>query len=146
MSYSCAAVAKQAKRRGLLSTQCTIQGQNGCPQESHLIFSCLHGINLPPQCYSSTGHSSSFRERGIDQAGLCNAFVCVMSTKRMNKTFLHCIQYIISVLCTYIYCMCMRECLCKVSVCVLQMHKQQDTKCVYVYTIVSLFAYGCVGS
>lgn len=49
---------------------CTMHhpGQSGFPQESHLISSSLHVINLLAQCYCSAGHSSSFRERGIDQA------------------------------------------------------------------------------
>lgn len=52
------------------------------PWEIHLISSSLHVINLPAQCYCNMGHSSSFRERGIDPAALSNAFMCVVSGKR----------------------------------------------------------------
>lgn len=55
------------KRKQASYWQCTIQEQSGSPQESHLISSSLHVINLPAQCYCSAGHFSSFRDRGIDQ-------------------------------------------------------------------------------
>ena len=70
---------REEKKSSFLSTQCTIQRQSGSPQESHLISSSLHVINLPAQCYCSAGHSSSFRERGIDQAkAACVAHLCVL--------------------------------------------------------------------
>lgn len=61
------------------------RGRGGCPWESHLISSSLHVINLLAQCYCSTGHSSSFREKGIDQASLGNAVMCVVSRKRKTE-------------------------------------------------------------
>lgn len=85
LSYSCAAAVKRAKGTRFLSALCTIQGQGGCPWESHLISSSLHVINLPVQCYCSTGHSSSFREKSIDQTSLGNAFMCVVSGKRKTE-------------------------------------------------------------
>lgn len=72
-------------------------GHTACPQESHLISSSLHVINLPPQCYCSNGHSSSFREKGIDQASLRNAFVRAVNRKKKGKTVRR-IRKILSVL------------------------------------------------
>lgn len=81
---SCCELCK--RKQGFLSTQCTIQGQSGSP-ESHLISSSLHVINLPAQCYCSAGHSSSFRERGIDQAGTASVVhLCVLWANREKWT------------------------------------------------------------
>lgn len=106
LSYSCAAFVKRAKWAGFLPTQSTIQAQTACPGESHLISSSLHVINLPPQCYCSPGHSSSFTGRSIDQTSFCNAFICE-NGKRKNKT-VRCIQHMLSLLCTLCVCHCIR--------------------------------------
>lgn len=95
--YAIAATASKEKR---LSTRCTFRGHTACPQESHLISSSLHVINLPPQCYCSHGHSSSFREKGIDQASLRNAFVHAVNREKKKSKTVRCIQNILSVLCT----------------------------------------------
>lgn len=101
-------------------TQCTIRGPFGSPQESHLISSSLHVINLPAQCYCRTGHSSSFSERGIDQARTASVVhLCAVSQQqRMNK-IVQCIKHIpcfSSPLCVFI-CICVRICLLNVRVC-----------------------------
>lgn len=81
------------KKTGFLSTQCTIQGQSGSPQESHLISSSLHVINLPAQCYCSAGHSSSFRGRGIDQAGTASVLHLCVSWANGKKNEQNCPEH-----------------------------------------------------
>lgn len=84
---------KKNKKTGFLSTQCTIQGQSGSPQESHLISSSLHVINLPAQCYCSAGHSSSFRGRGIDQAGTASVLHLCVSWANGKKNEQNCPEH-----------------------------------------------------
>lgn len=122
--YGIAAMASKEKR---LSTRCTFRGHTACPQESHLISSSLHVINLPPQCYCSHGHSSSFREKGIDQASLRNAFVHAVNRKK-KRAKLSGVYEKSSLCCVLAHVWpFMRErvrvCL---FVCVLQEYKQQD--------------------
>lgn len=87
------AKGKKNKKTGFLSTQCTIQGQSGSPQESHLISSSLHVINLPAQCYCSAGHSSSFRGRGIDQAGTASVLHLCVSWANGKKNEQNCPEH-----------------------------------------------------
>lgn len=105
-------------------------GHTACPQESHLISSSLHVINLPPQCYCSNGHSSSFREKGIDQASLRNAFVRAVNRKRRAK--LSSVYEKSPPCCVLAHVwafMCERVRVCPfVCVCV---YKQQDQECVF---------------
>lgn len=75
------------KRKQASYWQCTIQEQSGSPQESHLISSSLHVINLPAQCYCSAGHFSSFRDRGIDQVRTVSiVHLCVLWVKSLHNT------------------------------------------------------------
>lgn len=118
------AIAASKEKR--LSTWCTFRGHTACPQESHLISSSLHVINLPPQCYCSNGHSSSFREKGIDQASLRNAFVRAVNRKKRAK--LSRVYETSSLCCALAHVwafMCERVRVC-VFVCVLLEYKQQD--------------------
>lgn len=135
----------RAKKTGFLSTQRTIQGQSASRQESHLISSSLHVINLPAQCYCSAGHSSSFRERGIDQARTASVVhLCVLWANRKEWTKLSSV-YNTSCACFFFCCallhVCIYACLWKVNICIWKGQKQQDNKGVYVYTIVDWFAY-----
>lgn len=120
------AIAATGSEEKRLSTRCTFWGHTACPQESHLISSSLHVINLPPQCYCSNGHSSSFREKGIDQASLRNAFVRAVNRKKRAK--LSSVYETSSLCCVLAHVwafMCERVRMC-LSVCVLQEYKQQD--------------------
>lgn len=103
------------KRKQASYRQCTIQGQSGSPQESHLISSSLHVINLPAQCYCSAGHSSSFRDRGIDQVRTVSvAHLCVLwANKQRIKSLFNYAFVFSSINYFYMYVCLMNECIFK---------------------------------
>lgn len=110
----------------LPNRQCTIQRQSGSPQESHLISSSLHVINLPAQCYCIAGHSSSFRDRGIDQARTASVVhLCVLWANSKEWTvdtilplFFFSLHYVFV---QYMYA-------CLVNVCIFKCQKQQQNR------------------